>query len=728
MAVIASFFRPSRAVPPVVASLLSLVHAAFRGSIPWRPPPIKGLDNDTFSAALGDAPGRPVGRGPAVAADRATQGQTSDSWRQLSNTEFVQEMQRLTSGDPAPTPEQWTEIRAQSAERLLAAIEGDVAADLGDMVSLYLWARPALSAAEQETVRGALRGASDQARHWTFAKLREVQVRMDESGLREDDVHQLTWAWLEQRDVATLQDLDQLGWLFAQIQLMDRREIGRQEFSITWTGSVQAPVDGSYTFSICPLDLNYEHGGTFREQSMRIWVAEQQILDSSAGGWTYQAKPITLTAARPAAIRVELSYACTSQGVIDDRPAIAHLYWEGPGLSRRLVPSSALTPPEGQAEGLRGAYRIGSGEDAQELTRVDPAIDFIWYHQCLLTCPRQAVREPLARQLFAVASDVGTLGAWESGTQGWQENWQGNWAFLESLSSSRQAAWAQTLATHPALLESCNPRAIATLYSRCRVGAPDEALRMVGLWAQLHADETPVPQVDFYQANREVYRELSHKMVSQYAGHLTALEEGYLELPDGTCSLPVAYIVSYGYWAQGKIRDWIDQLDGRLEGDALDGDRRVNWLIARAQAEAIRRSPAHEHWYTNDRYLAGRAWLEEATMVAQSEPVRLRAFWELAVRETAYERVDQALQMLDRANERCTSPASSEAIATWRAQLETLRQALADRHAQREAAAQQAYLEHLRARYQNSLSRGDSAASTRYEQKLSAAGVPIETP
>ena len=658
--------------------------------------------------------------------DRATQGQTSESWRQLSLPEFVQEMQRLTTGEPSPTQEEWNAIRAQSAERLLAAIDGDVAADLGDLVSLYLWARPVLSAAEQETARSALRGARDQARQWSFAKLREVQVRMDQAGLTEEDVHQLTWAWLEQRDVTTLEDLDQLGWLFAQVQLMDRREIGRQEFSITWTGSVQAPVDGTYTFSICPLDLNYEHAGTFREQAMRIWVAEQQILDSSAGGWTFQAQPVALTAARPAEIRVELAYACSSQGVIDDRPAIAQLYWEGPGISRRLVPSSALAPPEGGAEGLRGEYRIGTGEDVQELTRVDPAIDFIWYHQCLLACPRQAVREPLARQLFAVASDVGTLAAWESGTQGWQENWQGNWAFLESLDSSRQAAWAQTLATHPALLESCNPRAIATLYSRCRVGAPDAALRVVGLWGQLHADKAPVPAVDFYQANREVYRELSHKMVTQYAGHLTALEEGYLELPDGTCSLPVAYIVSYGYWAQGEIRDWIDQLDGRLEGDALDGDRRVNWLIARAQAEAIRRSPAHEHWYTNDRYLAGRAWLEEATLVAESEPARLRAFGELAAREAAYERVDQALGMLDRAEERCTSAVSSAAIAAWRAQLATLRQALAERHARREAAARQAYINHLREGYERAVEQGDSSALAHYEQKLSAAGVPLD--
>jgi flagellar biosynthesis/type III secretory pathway protein FliH len=112
--------------------------------------------------------------------------------------------------------------------------------------------------------------------------------------------------------------------------------------------------------------------------------------------------------------------------------------------------------------------------------------------------------------------------------------------------------------------------------------------------------------------------------------------------------------------------------------------------------------------------------------VAQSEPVRRRAFWELAVREAANERVDQAVRMLDRAEERCGSAASSEAIATWRAQLETLRHTLADRHAQREAAARQAYLERLREGYQQAVQQGDSSALAHYEQKLSAAGVPLE--
>ena len=73
---------------------------------------------------------------------------------------------------------------------------------------------------------------------------------------------------------------------------------------------------------------------------------------------------------------------------------------------------------------------------------------------------------------------------------------------------------------------------------------------------------------------------------------------------------------------QGNILPWIERLEARLADESLTGDRRVNWLLARAQAEEIRRGRPHEHYLTVERPLAGRAWIEEATLVAESEGVR----------------------------------------------------------------------------------------------------------
>ena len=147
-----------------------------------------------------------------------------------------------------------------------------------------------------------------------------------------DAIHALTLAWLENRNVGTIASVDQLGWLFAQVQLAHRKEMGRQAFTVRWSGSIQPPADGAYTLSICPLALNFRSGQTFRDQTTKIFVADRPVLDSAENGWTYAARPVTLAAGRRGApLRIEFSFACSSSGVVDAFPAVALLYWEVAG-------------------------------------------------------------------------------------------------------------------------------------------------------------------------------------------------------------------------------------------------------------------------------------------------------------------------------------------------------------------------------------------------------------
>jgi hypothetical protein len=260
------------------------------------------------------------------------------------------------------------------------------------------------------------------------------------------------------------------------------------------------------------------------------------------------------------------------------------------------------------------------------------------------------------------------------------------------------------------------------LYHRCRLGGPGEAVQLAGQWAQAHADEQPQFAADFYFNNRRAYRTLADRMVWQYPAHLEQLADGYLELPDGGCCLPVAYTLTYGYWGQKRLATWIDQLDARLEDARLSGDARVNWLLARAQAEEIRHSPASPYWLTRERSLAGLAWIQEATLVAESEPVVLRAHQELSARFTAREQLDGARQMLAKAEQRCTSAPSAQLLATWRGELDGLNQAFQERHQQRESLARQAYLDRLNKRHQAAAARGDSRAASGYERLLNETG------
>ena len=72
-------------------------------------------------------------------------------------------------------------------------------------------------------------------------------------------------------------------------------------------------------------------------------------------------------------------------------------------------------------------------------------------------------------------------------------------------------------------------------------------MQLVGQWARAHADESPALAVDFYPANREVYRELARRLVWQYRPHWEPFEQEYLVLPEGGCALPAAYTLAYAY-------------------------------------------------------------------------------------------------------------------------------------------------------------------------------------
>ena len=510
-------------------------------------------------------------------------GQSPDAWRQLSLAEFVREIEQLTTAAEPVSDELWTEIRAQSAERLLGAVAGGVSAEYSDLVSLYLWARPHLTPEQNATVLAGLTPQANQVSSWTFNKLRSVHARMSSAEIPASSLHNLAIAWLAGRDVRTLEDADHMGWLLGEIQSSQQADSAPREISVRWTGTIQVPADGEYTLSISPLNLDFQRGRGFRRQTMSIWVAGQQVLDSTGGGWTYRARQVTLSAAQKMPLRVDFSYTCSSPSVFADRPAVAVLWWEGAGLSQRLVPTTALATPDGRQEGLQGEYTLRSqgGEESQR--RVDPQINFIWYGGGAVFSPHNQLQAALAAQLYAVASAAGTLSSWETAGKARQADWVGaSSAMLRSLSVAQRKEWAQTLIAHPALLADCAPQGAANLYHHGRLGAPNLALQVWGTWAQAHAEEVPVLGVDFYRVNRQLYRQVAGAMVWECQEHREQLEVEFLTLPAGRCALPAAYALAYSYWAEERIGQWIEKLDARLGNEQLTGDDRVGWLLARA--------------------------------------------------------------------------------------------------------------------------------------------------
>jgi len=95
-------------------------------------------------------------------------------------------------------------------------------------------------------------------------------------------------------------------------------------FSVRWTGSVQAPVSGAYRFS------------TVSDDGIRVWVNGQLVINN----WTDHASTtntsasINLTAGTKYTLKVEY-YEHTGN-------TVAKLQWSYPGQSTQIIPQSRL--------------------------------------------------------------------------------------------------------------------------------------------------------------------------------------------------------------------------------------------------------------------------------------------------------------------------------------------------------------------------------------------------
>jgi hypothetical protein len=99
--------------------------------------------------------------------------------------------------------------------------------------------------------------------------------------------------------------------------------VGADTFSVRWTGQVQAPTSGTYTFT------------TASDDGVRLWVNGQLLVNN----WTNHAATensgtIVLTGGQKYSIKMEYY----------ENGAVAKLLWSGPGISKQAVPKSRLFP------------------------------------------------------------------------------------------------------------------------------------------------------------------------------------------------------------------------------------------------------------------------------------------------------------------------------------------------------------------------------------------------
>lgn len=102
--------------------------------------------------------------------------------------------------------------------------------------------------------------------------------------------------------------------------------VNNDNFSVRWSGQVEAPVTGNYTFS------------TISDDGIRLWVNGAQLIDnwSVHAPTTNNSNSVALTAGQKYTIQVE--YYDSGSG------AVAKLLWSYPGQGQQTVPQGYLYP------------------------------------------------------------------------------------------------------------------------------------------------------------------------------------------------------------------------------------------------------------------------------------------------------------------------------------------------------------------------------------------------
>ena len=100
--------------------------------------------------------------------------------------------------------------------------------------------------------------------------------------------------------------------------------VGADNFSVRWTGRVEAPVTGSYYFS------------TLSDDGIRLWVNGQLVIDN----WTDHAATTNTSAL--ISLTAGVRYTITLEFYENWGAAVANLQWTYPGQATQVIPQSRL--------------------------------------------------------------------------------------------------------------------------------------------------------------------------------------------------------------------------------------------------------------------------------------------------------------------------------------------------------------------------------------------------
>lgn len=113
-----------------------------------------------------------------------------------------------------------------------------------------------------------------------------------------------------------------------------------EDFSVRWTGQVQAQHTENYTFHV------------EADDGVRVWLGDRQIIDE----WRQQS---TTLVSQPVALNAGQFYPLTIEYYSAKPPAMAKLKWSSPSTPLGVIPASRLHPPNAPSAPAPGERRLG---------------------------------------------------------------------------------------------------------------------------------------------------------------------------------------------------------------------------------------------------------------------------------------------------------------------------------------------------------------------------------
>ena len=136
--------------------------------------------------------------------------------------------------------------------------------------------------------------------------------------------------------------------------------ININDFSVSWTGKVEALYSETYTFH------------AYVDDGVRLWVGGKLIIDAWVDGGAREVSgTIALTAGTKAELRLEY-YDKTNE-------AVMRLSWSSPSQAKQVIPNARLFQPTVTSAGFWGDYFDNYFAPPSYIGhRVDGPVDFLW--------------------------------------------------------------------------------------------------------------------------------------------------------------------------------------------------------------------------------------------------------------------------------------------------------------------------------------------------------------